>query len=88
MESLFLLAFGEKEVPAAPARASSEAFFNKLLISRRGTDEIVAHLRAKMRKKRFLRWCRGFPPQRDRSDRRVLVTCFPCKIELRRAAVA
>jgi DNA-binding transcriptional LysR family regulator len=34
MESLFLLAFGEKEVPAAPARASSEAFFNKLLVTR------------------------------------------------------
>jgi hypothetical protein len=33
MESLVLLAFGEKEFLAALAMASSEAFFNKLLIA-------------------------------------------------------
>jgi hypothetical protein len=32
MESLFLLAFSDEEVLAALAMASSEAFFNKLLV--------------------------------------------------------
>jgi hypothetical protein len=33
MESLFLLAFGEKEFLASPAMAGSKAFFNKLLVA-------------------------------------------------------
>jgi hypothetical protein len=33
MESLFLLAFGDEEFLAALAMASSEAFFNELLVA-------------------------------------------------------
>jgi hypothetical protein len=33
LESLFLLAFSEEEFLAALAMASSEAFFNKLLVA-------------------------------------------------------
>jgi hypothetical protein len=48
LESLFLLAFSEEEFLAALAMASSEAFFNKLLIER--WVQFARHLRVRLHK--------------------------------------